>query len=151
MGSFKVEVSRKIQAPREVLYKIISDYNEHHPQILPKPPFDKLIVTKGGVGEGTEFKFNSKMGPFDMWASSIVKEIQPGYLLEEREVQNKFVTHFTLIPEADGVLFKISSEFFGIPRILVSLIKATYGKTLLKTFNQELELIEKYALSRKWN
>ena len=38
-----VEVERQINAPAETIYRLIADYNTHHPNILP-PAFSNLTV-----------------------------------------------------------------------------------------------------------
>src|SRR5262249_3447922 len=46
-----------LAAPPEVVYKVLSDYEHHHGNILP-PAFTDYQVERGGVGAGTVVSFN---------------------------------------------------------------------------------------------
>ena len=47
-------VAAEIEAPAAEIYRIISDYREGHPRILPRPPFTALAVEQGGTGDALE-------------------------------------------------------------------------------------------------
>ena len=56
MSSVNVAVSAIVNAPATVVYSILADYRNHHPNILPKAYFTGLEVEEGGTGEGTVFR-----------------------------------------------------------------------------------------------
>jgi hypothetical protein len=125
MTKYKFSVSSLIPSPSQIVYSIIADYKNGHPQILPKPPFVSLTVEKGGIGAGTvllvKMKVMSKLQTF----KTIVTEPEPGRVLVEtndtgyittftadsqNDGKHSYVTFTTEIPENSNLLKKI--EFF---------------------------------------
>ena len=61
MATMRIRAERSLAAPPERVYRCIADYREHHPRFLP-PAFSNFRVEQGGVGAGTEIRFQLKAG-----------------------------------------------------------------------------------------
>ena len=59
MPRVSTERSAVIPARPEVVYGIIADYRNGHPNILPRRYFGELIVEQGGIGAGTVINFTT--------------------------------------------------------------------------------------------
>lgn len=57
MSVVRVERSALIRANARGVYRLIADYREGHPRIVPKQYFPRLEVERGGVGAGTIIRF----------------------------------------------------------------------------------------------
>jgi len=55
-----LSASASLPAPPERVYRLIADYRDCHPRILPKH-FSSLTVEKGGVGAGTVIRFQMRL------------------------------------------------------------------------------------------
>jgi len=47
MTSYRVQVSARVAAPPEVVYRLIADYRDGHPRIVPPKYFSNLVVEEG--------------------------------------------------------------------------------------------------------
>ena len=101
MAKYKFSVSSLIPSPPKKVYSIIADYNNGHPQILPKPPFVSLTVEKGGVGAGTVLIVKMKVMGKLLAFKTIVTEPEPGRVLVETN-DTGYITTFTVDPKNDG-------------------------------------------------
>ncbi len=61
MSSISVSAEREIAAPAERVYRILADYQHHHPRILPDA-FSDFSVEQRGVGAGTIIRFQVTVG-----------------------------------------------------------------------------------------
>jgi hypothetical protein len=59
MSEIRISQGKVIQAPTEVVYRILADYKEHHPKVLPDS-FREFRVESGGQGAGTVMTFKTK-------------------------------------------------------------------------------------------
>jgi hypothetical protein len=101
MARYSFFASALIPAPAERVYRIISDYNQLHPLILPKPAFKALKVEQGGVGSGTVFWCEMLLMGTSQQFRATVSEPQPGSRLVET-IENGTVTTFAVEPRNDG-------------------------------------------------
>ena len=101
MATNEESVSRTIEAPAATIYKIIADYVNHHPNILPEAYFEGLDVLEGGVGEGTRIDVFAKIKGSRQTLRMGVTEPQPGRVLVETDLDGGITTTFTLEPLAD--------------------------------------------------
>jgi hypothetical protein len=84
------------------VYRIIADYHDGHPHILPKPHFVSLTVEQGGLGAGTVIRFQMRlMGRLQTFRATIT-EPEPGRMLVETDMQTGAVTTFTVEPHDDA-------------------------------------------------
>lgn len=134
-------VSLLIKSPPQIVYSIIADYHNLHPQILPKPPFVSLDVEQGGIGGGTvalvKMKIMGKLQSF----RTIVTEPEPGRLLVEtndtgyitifnvepgNEGKYSYVTFTTQLAENSGLMKRL--EFLLTKRLLIPVYKKELEK-----------------------
>ena len=102
MAQHTVSAAALIPAPPQQVYRIIADYRDGHPHILPKPHFVSLMVEQGGVGAGTVIQFQMRlMGRLQTFRAAIT-EPAPGRVLVETDIQTGATTTFTVEPRDDG-------------------------------------------------
>ncbi len=138
--------SRLINAPAETIYRIIADYRDGHPHILPKEYFISLDVEEGGYGAGTVVNFEMRLLGQTKSFHSIITEPEPGRLLIETDVKTAIPTSFHVEPAADGhkARLTISTELKG-----QNLVEGLIAKLLLqKVYRRELELVANMAEER---
>jgi len=135
--------SRIITAPAEQVYKIIGDYRNTHPHILPKAYFLSLDVEKGGYGAGTIINFSMRILGRTQDFRSLITEPQPGRLLVETDIRSETPTSFQVMPVEDSSLTRvtISTELRGR-----NWIEALLARPVLeRIYRQELELLARLA------
>lgn len=62
MDTYEIQASQTIKADLELIYRVLSDYRNEHPRILPNPYFASAEVEQGGVGAGNRKKSNESHG-----------------------------------------------------------------------------------------
>lgn len=102
MSFINVAVSKIIDAPADKIYHILSDYRNHHPNILPKNYFTGLEVEVGGTGEGTIFRSGLKVLGREQRFRMHVTEPEPGRIMTETDLDNGLVTKFIVEPRNHG-------------------------------------------------
>ena len=98
MAEIIISASETVQAPPSVAYRILADYVDGHPHILPRPPFGALVVESGGRGAGTVFTVQSRQGMKMITYRMSVTEPEPGRVLVETDQDPKsdLVSTFTV-------------------------------------------------------
>ena len=86
MTNTQISVSQQISAPAKRIYQIIADYHQGHPEILPKPYFESMIVEKGGFGTGTRVRFQMRVMSRPQEFRAEVTEPEPGRVLVETDL-----------------------------------------------------------------
>ena len=61
MSELRVVAERAVAAPADLVYRLIADFDRHHPRFLP-PAFSEFRVEEGGVGAGTVHSFKMTAG-----------------------------------------------------------------------------------------
>jgi hypothetical protein len=143
MNTRKATASRDIRAPSELVYKLIADYRNTHPLILPKGYFLSLQVEEGGVGAGTIVSFTMRILGRTQNFRSLITEPQPGRLLVETDIRSETPTSFQVMPVQAGSLTHVTifTELRGR-----NWIEALLAKPILeKIYRQELELLAQLA------
>ena len=77
MATLHIRAERSMLAPPERVYCCIADYRQHHPRFLP-PAFSQFRVEQGGVGAGTEIRFQLTVGGRTYQYHGYVTEPEPG-------------------------------------------------------------------------
>jgi hypothetical protein len=132
-----------INAPAELIYRILADYRNEHPHILPKPYFLSMDVEEGGYGAGTIVNFEMRLLGQRQAFHSAITEPEPGRLLVEADLRSGARTAFQVIPtENEGESqVTISTELKGI-----NPIQGYVAKLILqRVYREELELLAKAA------
>lgn len=102
MSQNHVEVSEMIDACPEEIYAVLSDYQEAHPAILPKPYFAEVTEEQGGKGAGTILRVRMKVMGVERTYHLLVSEPEPGRVLAETDADAGLVTTFTVEPLNEG-------------------------------------------------
>lgn len=84
MATVEFAVSGDLHGSPELAYRILADYEQAHPSILPSRYFPYLEVEEGGHGGGTVIRFGLKLGGRVQHAVADVSEPEPGRVLVER-------------------------------------------------------------------
>ncbi|MCB8984127.1 MAG: SRPBCC family protein [Ardenticatenaceae bacterium] len=145
MANVSVSVSREVEAPAEVVYNILADYEQHR-QILPEAYFTGLEIEAGGVGAGTRvlsgLKILGREQPFRL----VVSEPDPGRVLVETNEENGLVTTFTVQPigtERSHVTFHtVWQPGKGLTGLFEKYIQPSF---LRRVYHQEQDILNTYA------
>lgn len=145
MATHRFSVSRRIDAPAGALYRIIADYRDGHPRILPRPPFVSLDVEQGGIGSGTTIRVGMKALGRVRTFRSVVSEPEPGRVLVESN-DNGYVTTFTVDPKSErSSEVTIATEFTGRGGVLGSLERWFAFRLLEPVYHRELSQLAEVA------
>jgi len=144
MSQIQVAAEREINAPAERVYRIFSDYRQHHPNILP-PQFHDLKIEQGGVGAGTVFSFKMTVAGRTRDGRMAVSELEPGRVLAERDTSSSLVTTFTVTPLGDQSRVRIETVWDGAGGV-GGLFERLFAPRLLRgIYREELERVDTYA------
>jgi hypothetical protein len=147
--SFNVRASAHIDAPADVIYGIIADYRNGHPQILPRKYFEWLEVEQGGRGEGTVIRFQMRVLGQTRVLRAAVTEPEPGRVLVETDTSGDGpVTTFTVEPEGSGSHVTFSTEISSVGGPLGVLERFVLGRVLRRVYARELEQLGRVAVER---
>jgi hypothetical protein len=147
--SFKVEASARVEAPAEVVYNIIADYRNGHPQILPRKYFEWLEVEQGGRGEGTVIRFQMRVLGQTRVLHAAVTEPEPGRVLVETDTGGDGpVTTFTVEPEGSASHVTFSTELTSAGGPLGVLERFVLRRVLRRVYARELEQLGHVAVER---
>jgi len=147
--SFTVKVSARVGAPADVVYGIIADYRNGHPQILPKPYFEWLEVEQGGRGEGTVIRFQMRVLGQSRVLRAVVTEPEPGRVLVETDTSGGGpVTTFTVEPEESGSRVTFSTKLTSAGGPVGVLERFVLKRILRRIYRRELEQLGRVAVER---
>jgi hypothetical protein len=147
--SFTVKASARMTAPADVVYSIIADYRNGHPQILPKQYFEWLEVEQGGHGEGTVIRFQMRVLRQTRVLRAVVTEPEPGRVLVETDTGGDGpVTTFTVEPEESGSHVTFSTELTSARGPLGLLERFVLKRVLRRIYARELEQLGRVAVER---
>ena len=146
MQSYRIAVSARVDAPPDVVYRLIADYRNGHPRIVPPKYFSNLIVEEGGYGAGTRFHIDMTVLGRTQRMHAVVTEPQPGRLLVERDVDRGLVTAFEVVPSADGACTVTFTTDIPDKGGVAGAIERFLTKRILpKVYREELSLLEAVA------
>jgi hypothetical protein len=129
-----------------VVYRLIADYRNGHPRIVPPKYFSNLIVEEGGYGEGTRFRIDMTVLGKTQRMRAVVTEPQPGRLLVERDVDRGLVTAFEVVPAAASACTVTFTTDVPDKGGVGGAIERFLTKRLLpKIYREELALLEDVA------
>jgi hypothetical protein len=96
MPHIRATATAVIDAPPKIVYDILADYRESHPQILPKKNFLSINVERGGIGAGTIVTVRIRMFGGTRTSRMEITEPRPGSILVETDIDNGTSTIFTV-------------------------------------------------------
>ena len=143
MTEISVSAEGAVAAPADQVYRILADYRQYHPRILP-PAFSGFAVEEGGVGAGTVIRFRVTVGGRTQDYRQRVTEPVPGRVLREADIDADRATTFTVTPggAAGGVRITTSWRGGGL-RGLVERLAAPW--LLRPLYRDELARLDRYA------
>jgi len=138
-----------IEAPPRLVYDLIADYRNGHPQIIPPEYFHDLVVEKGGYGADTVSRYKARLGGATRELRAEVTEPSPGRTLVETDPDSGVRTTFTVEPRDDGRTSHVSITTQFPVRGLRGWLEAQFARRLLpKIYSLELARLAKVA--EKW-
>jgi Polyketide cyclase / dehydrase and lipid transport len=138
-----ISAERRMAAPPDIVYHCIADYRDHHrPGGFLPPAFRDLMISKGGIGDGTVLSWIVDAGGRRRPVSAVVSEPAPGRTLVEWSPSLQ--TTFTVEPTEDGasVRFDTVIDEGGIQGFLTRLFAP---RLLEPIYQDELRRLEAYA------
>lgn len=143
MAPINVRVQGLISAPPERVYAILADYQNAHPQILPRQ-FTQCEVVAGGVGEGTVFNARLRLLGKEMPFTMRVSEPAP-YRLVETDVNTGLVTTFSVDPADHGATrLTIASVWDSQPGLAGWIERMGAPGMMRRIFRDEMAQIRRY-------
>src|SRR6187551_1065374 len=102
MTTTRFSAERLLDAPADVVYHCIADYEHHHrPEGFLPSAFSDLQIERGGIGAGTRFSYTMTLAGKSRRATTEVSEPEPGRVLVETGPTVRTV--FTVRPEGTRV------------------------------------------------
>ena len=146
MKTYLAEETAVINAPAAHVYSIISDYHDGHQSILPPKYFDEMIVTKGGIGAGTEIIVRMTVMGVKAEYNMVVTEPEPGRILKEADAKAGTATTFTVEPINDSQSrVTVSTQVAVKPGFQGWLEKLMNPPIMRRIWREELGNLEKVA------
>jgi hypothetical protein len=139
----RVEASAAIGAAATDTYRMIADYKNGHPRILPAKYFRSLTVEKGGYGAGTEISFEMIAFGSVQKVRAVITEPEPGRVLVEADPAKKVVTTFTVEPTGAATSRVTFVTEMPVARGLLGWIqRALFRSYLEKVYAAELKQLD---------
>jgi hypothetical protein len=147
MTQASVSASAVVPAPAPRVYRIIADYRQHHPHIVPPEYFTKLEVEAGGVGAGTRMRVGMRVLGVTREFVHVISEPEPGRVLQEADEGGYSTTTFIVEPARDGAaaLVTIKTDFNVRSGPLGAIERMVTGSMLRRIYAKELARLEEYA------
>jgi uncharacterized protein YndB with AHSA1/START domain len=149
MAQATVAASATIHAPASRVYEIIADYRQHHPRIVPPEYFRRIDVEEGGVGAGTRTRIEMRVLGTTKELVHVIREPEPGRVLEELDEKGLSATTFTVDPEDHGASARVLIETRFVVRdgLLGHVERMVMTSLLRRIYKKELVRLEAYASS----
>ncbi len=145
MAPLHLSAERLVDAPADVVYRCIADYQRHHrPGGFLPPAFSDLRIERGGVGAGTVITFKTTLAGRTRTLTQEVSEPEPGRVLVEANATSR--TTFTVDPigRQARVRFDTVLDVRGLEGILTRLFAP---RVLQPLYADELRRLERHAQS----
>lgn len=146
MNKVHIRAERLIDAPADVVYRCIADYEHHHrPGGFLPPAFHDQHIIRGGFGDGTVIRFSMTLAGRTRTVTTEITEPEPGHVLVESEANLR--TTFTVEPvgQQSRVSFDTRMDARGIEGIMLHLFAR---RLLLPLYADEQARLEHYALAQ---
>jgi Polyketide cyclase / dehydrase and lipid transport len=142
---YQVTGKARINAPAVRVYRILSDYHDGHPRILP-PQFKNFVVEQGGLGAGTLTRFEMKaFGTTRAFRHEVI-EPEPGRILVERDRDIDARTTFLVEPAAANATdVTITTELVSRHGLLGAIERFMSRRYLSGVYKEELARLDKLA------
>lgn len=149
MSSDEIRASAIVQARPAHVYRIIADYRDGHPRIIPPKYFKWLRVENGGIGAGTTISFGMRVMGASRTMHATISEPEPGRVLVETYPEDGSVTSFIVDPEGTA-----ASKVTIVTRLMRggmfgAIEKFLSAKMLPRIYQQELLRLAEHAEGRQ--
>jgi uncharacterized protein YndB with AHSA1/START domain len=144
MSRHHVTATATLRAPADAVYRVLADYREHHPRILPSV-FSNFVVHERGVGAGTRIGFDLKVMGMTRHYEGVVSEPEPGRRLVESYPAEDSETWFQVEPAGEGCSVTIGTDFNGRGGILGKIERWMSNRILHPIYVEELGRLDSYA------
>ena len=144
MSELRVVAERAVGAPAELVYRLIADFDRHHPRFLP-PAFSEFRVEEGGVGAGTVHSFRMTTGGRARAFRMRVAEPDPGRVLTESDERSTMVTTWVVTPEGPGCRMRVETRWQGAGGVGGLFERLVAPRVLRRLYADELERLDRYA------
>ena len=143
--------SKVVDGPPAAVYDLLSDYKVGHPQILPKPYFQSLVVEQGGKGAGTVVRVTMSVMGSKQTMRLTVTEPEPGRVLQEEDTTVGVCTRFTITPVDGGTRshVEIATEWRPKPGLSGWIEGKMTVLVARRIYRQELDLIAAHMAAAK--
>lgn len=149
MHTFRVSASGHINAPASTIYRLIADYRDGHPRIVPPKHFRNIVVEDGGYGAGTRISFEMVVLGIARRARAVVEEPEPGRVLVERDLDARAMTTFVVDPaRGEASTVTIATEMPHRPGIAAAMERFMAARVLPKIYRAELARLAEIATAR---
>jgi hypothetical protein len=147
MARYHVSATATIPASPATVYRVLADYHQHHPRIIPPKYFRNMEVLAGGVGAGTATRFEAHVLGTTREIRHFVSEPEPGRVLMESDADGSNATTFTVDPIEGGhaARLTISTDMSGRDGMLGVLERWMTVPMLRRIYRAELVRIADYA------
>lgn len=145
---FVISAESMIAASAGAVYRLLADYRQGHPSIVPKKYFGPLQIEAGGVGAGTIIRFNMTVLGTTKTFRMLVAEPRKGQLLTETDMETGSCTSFTVTQHTDPgrCSLCISTQLPQRPGLLGQLERLMTTWLLKRIYAEELGLIRAYFM-----
>lgn len=139
-----------VRAPADRVYALLADYRYHHPRIVPPEYFTELYVEQGGRGAGTRIRVRMRVMGAAREFICLVREPEPGRVLEEVDSEGTTTTTFTVEPGDHGTDARVTirTRFRVRPGVRGMIERVLTGMLLRRIYRKELVRLDEYARSR---
>ena len=144
MADVRVHAEREVDAPAHLVYRVVADFERHHPRFLP-PAFSEFRVERGGVGAGTVAAFRITTSGRSREYRMEVTEPQPGCVLVESDTDSSLVTTWTVDPRGPACRVSIDTTWQGASGVGGFFERLFAPRVLARLYADELERLERYA------
>lgn len=136
-------IEQRMDVPADVVYHCLVDYREHHrPGGFLPPAFSNQDIERGGVGDGTELRYDLTLGGRRREVRASVREAVAGRQIVESGPGLE--TTMTVDPLEDGTHVRFETEIDqpGMSGLVGRLFAA---RLLVPIYRDELRRLEGYA------
>lgn len=142
-GTLSISAERLIDAPADVVYQCLRDYQQHHrPGGFLPPAFTDLKIERGGVGAGTVFTLKVRLGGRTRTMTQEVSEPEPGRVLIESNDRDRTIFTVEPVGQQCRVRFDTLLDARGLQGILMRWFAPRLMRPL---YADELQRLELYA------
>ncbi|HZC07022.1 MAG TPA: SRPBCC family protein [Ktedonobacterales bacterium] len=149
----RFEASATIHARPEIVWSILTDYQNGHPNILPPSAFSDFRVVEGGIGAGTVTTFLFHVAGSKRAVRHAVSTPAPGQTLVEAEPDGATTTTFMLSPVDDGRQTRLTITTAqrgsaGARGVIERLMAPLIAPAMQRIYQDEMQRLD--ALAQRW-